>query len=130
MIKAPKIVKEAAHPAIGFLSGGGVAAGLNFASQSGKIHSGENGQKKINPYKLVKSVLLGGALGAGSMKAYNSRDAIKSAVKSRLDKNVISKMVKNIENATANVERATGNAADAVGKAKTNRFYGLFSKVK
>ena len=110
------------------LIGGTGAGALTTISQLGKAYSGEKGQKRINPVRIARNTLVGAALGAGASHGMKNKDAIKGAIKSRLDKNKINEIMKNLEATTKNFEATTKSIEGITEKARKNRAFGLFSR--
>ena len=117
---------------IGSLVGGG----LNVGKQLGEIRSHAD-REKIDPYRLLRSMVVSGGLGAGI--AHGSKIDIMSKLKPILEKGKgyvkknldnVSAMTENAKNVTKNIEGASKNIENVTGKIHKSRFFGLLAKGK
>lgn len=91
---------------IGAGSGALISGGLTTAKQLGRVHAGEYGQHRVNPYMIARNTLLGAGMGAGISQAPRGIASVKGAyAKSgiREGANSILGTIKNVEGITGKV---------------------------
>jgi hypothetical protein len=115
------VKKASRHALIGAGIGAVTGGGLNTLKQLGAIRSERHGQKKVDPYRVGRAMLLGAGAGATVGLGVQHKDKVVGAAKGvkAYAKNMSDSAQRTMHN-VENISHNTNTAAENIGRAADN----------